>query len=266
MTKIVTATAAVRLAERGVLDLDAPIAGHVLALRQLRPAGWASQIAARHLPSHSAGLANPLPVRWVHPADQPAPDPDVFLRAVLARHRRLRFEPGSRASYSNLGALVLAAALATTTGQPFTDLVAADILRPLQMAATAFNYTPQMRTPAAAGYHPRRSPMRLLLPRWAIGEPAGRWVSLRPFLVDGPAYGGLVGPVDELARFVQLHLRDGELNGTRILSPQSAAAMRQITIPGRRYDLGPGWFRPAGQRNADPPFVEHLAAAPDSST
>jgi CubicO group peptidase (beta-lactamase class C family) len=64
----------------------------------------------------------------VHPADQPAPDPDAFLRRLLARHRKLRFEPGSRASYSNLGPLVLAAALATATGRPFTDLVAAEIL------------------------------------------------------------------------------------------------------------------------------------------
>ena len=258
MTKIVTATAVMRLAERGVLDLDAPIVGHVPALRQLRPSGWASRITARHLLSHSAGLANPIPVRWVHPADQPAPDPDAFLRGLLARHRRLRFEPGSRAGYSNLGPLVLAAALAAATGQLFTDLVATEILRPLGMAATAFSFTPQSRTRAAVGYHPRRSPMRLLLPRWAIGEPAGRWVSLRPFLVDGPAYGGLVGPVDELARFLRLHLRDGELDGTRILSPESAAAMRRITVPGRRYDLGLGWFRPASQRSADPPFVEHL--------
>jgi len=258
MTKIVTATAAMRLAERGLLDLDAPIAGHAPVLRQVRPGGWASRITARHLLSHSAGLANPIPVRWVHPADQPTPDPDTFLRGLLARHRRLRFEPGSRAHYSNLGPLVLAAALTTASGQPFTDLIAAEILRPLAMAATSFSYTPQTRTRAAVGYHPRRSPMRLLLPRWAIGEPAGRWISLQPFLVDGPAYGGLVGPVDELARFLQLHLRDGELDGTRILSPQSATAMRQINVPGHHYDLGLGWFRPTSQRNADPPFVEHL--------
>ena len=258
MTKIVTATAAMRLADRGVLDLDAPIAGQTPALRQVRPPGWASRITARHLLSHSAGLANPIPVRWVHDADQPAPDPDAFLRGLLARHRKLRFEPGSRARYSNLGPLVLAAALATVTGQPFTELVQAEILGPLAMGATAFSFTPHARPRAAVGYHPRRSPMRLLLPRWVIGEPAGRWVALRPFLVDGPAYGGLVGPADELARFVQLHLRDGELDGTRILSPQATAAMRQITMPGRRYDLGLGWFRPASQRNADPPFVEHL--------
>jgi CubicO group peptidase (beta-lactamase class C family) len=258
MTKIVTATAAMRLAERGVLDLDAPVCGQVPALGQVRPPEWARRITARHLLSHSAGLANPIPVRWVHPADQLAPDPDGFLLGVLARHGKLRFEPGSRSSYSNLGPLVLAAALATAAGRPFTELVGEEILGPLGMGATAFAFTPRTRPRAAVGYHPRLSPLRLLLPRWVIGEPAGRWISLRPFLVDGPAYGGLVGPVNELARFLQLHLRDGELDGAQLLSPAAAAAMRQITVRGRRYDLGLGWFRPASQRDADPPFVEHL--------
>lgn len=258
MTKVVTATAAVRLADRGVFDLDAPVAGYVPALRQVRPREWASRITARHLLSHSAGLSNPIPVRWVHPADQPPPDPDTLLGGLLARHGRLRFEPGSRSSYSNLGPLIVAAALTTTAGRPFTGLVEEEILSPLGMRTTAFTYTPRMRQRAAVGYHRRLSPMRLLLPRWVTSDPAGRWISLRPFLVDGPAYGGLVGPADELARFLQLHLRDGELNGARILSPAAALAMRQITIRGHRYDLGLGWFCPAGQRGADPPFVEHL--------
>jgi CubicO group peptidase (beta-lactamase class C family) len=153
---------------------------------------------------------------------------------------------------------VLAAALAAAAGQPFTELAGEQILGPLEMGATAFTFTPQTQPRAAVGYHPRRSPMRLLLLRWVIGEPAGRWVALRPFLVDGPAYGGPVGPAEELARFLQLHLRDGELDGTRLLGPQATAAMRQISVHGCRYDLGLGWFRPASQRDADPPFVEHL--------
>ena len=75
MTKIVTATAAMRLAERGVLDLDTPVSGHVpRRCGRCGRRGWARRITARHLLSYSAGLANPVPVRWVHPAGQPAPD------------------------------------------------------------------------------------------------------------------------------------------------------------------------------------------------
>jgi hypothetical protein len=44
--------------------------------------------------------------------------------------------------------------------------------------------------------------MRLLLSRWVIVEPAGHWISLRRFLLDGPAYGGLLGPVRDAARFL----------------------------------------------------------------
>lgn len=258
MTKIVTATAAMRLVDRGLLDLDEPIVRHVPSIGKLRPAAAAGRITARHLLAHSAGLPNPAPVRWIHPADQPGPDPDQFLDGLLTRHPKLRFEPGTRSRYTNIGALVLAAAMANVTGTPFVDLVAEEIIAPLRMASTAFTYTAESEAKAATGYHPRRGPMRLLLPRWVIGEPAGRWVSLRRFLVDGPAYGGLVGPVEDAVRLVQMHLRDGELDGVPILTSQTATSMRQITVPGRRYDLGLGWFRPAKHRRADPPFVEHL--------
>jgi CubicO group peptidase (beta-lactamase class C family) len=124
------------------------------------------------------------------------------------------------------------------------------------MSSTGFSYGPGR--PAATGYHPRRSPMRLLLPRWVRGPSSGRWTGLRPFLVDGAAYGGLVGTAADAARFLRAHLRDGELDGTRLISAESAAEMRHTSARGRRRDLGLGWFRPAEARAADPEFVEHL--------
>jgi hypothetical protein len=63
-----------------------------------------------------------------------------------------------------------------------------------------------------------------------------------------------------------MHLRDGELDGARILPAESAAAMRHIIMRGKRYDLGLGWFRPASQRNAAPRSSSTSAAAPASST
>jgi len=258
MTKIVTATAAMRLVERGTLDLDAPIAAHVPQFARLRPEGNARRITARHLLTHGAGLANPIPVRWIHPIDAPAPDQDSFLDRLLTKHGKLRFEPGTKSSYSNLSTLSLGVAMANLTGSSFAEIVESEVLRPLGMHASGFAYTEDMSAQAATGYHPRRSPMRFLLPRWVIGEPAGRWLSLRRFLLDGQAYGGLVGPLEDAARFLEMHLRDGELDGARILEAETARQMREIVAPGRRFDLGLGWFRPASHREDDPPFVEHL--------
>ena len=258
MTKIATATTALRLAARGVIDLDAPMAALVPAARALRPASWAERITPRHLLQHSAGLANPIPIRWVHPAADPGPDPDRFLADLLTRHAKLRFEPGSRSSYSNLGTLTLGAAIARATGLGFEAVVQQEVLDPVGMSTTGFSFLPA--TPAATGYHPRRSPMRLLLPRWAVGSPSGKWTALRPFLLDGAAYGGLVGPAEDAGRFLRMHIRDGELDGTRVLPAEIATEMRRITVRGRRFDLGLGWFVPANRRTANPPFVEHLGA------
>ncbi len=258
MTKIVTATTAMRLVERKVLDLDAPVISLVPAFSRLEPADRAARITPRHLLSHSAGLANPIPVKWIHAADAPGPDPEAFLDGLLAKNRKLRFEPGTRSSYSNLGTLALGSAMAHATGKPFVDLVGEEVLEPLGMSSTGFAYTAEMSSRAATGYQPQWSPMRLLLPRWVIGPSTGSWVSFRRILLDGSAYGGLVGPVEDAARFLRMHLRDGELDGHRSLTPDVAAEMREIDVLGRRFDLGLGWFRPADQRNADPAFVEHL--------
>lgn len=258
MTKIATATAAMRLVEEGTLDLDAPIAAYIPQFVRLRPEASARKITARHLLTHSAGLANPIPVRWIHPGHAPAVDQNAFLDRLLAKHRKLRFEPGARSRYSNLSSLSLGVAMANLTGTAFPEIVETRVLEPLGMRDTGFSYTDEMSTRAATGYHPRWSPMRLLLPRWVIAEPAGSWVSLNRFLLDGQAYGGLVGSLEDAARFLEMHVREGEFNGARILHSGTARQMREIVARGRRFDLGLGWFRPANHRADDPPFVEHL--------
>jgi CubicO group peptidase (beta-lactamase class C family) len=258
MTKIVTASAAMRLVDRGALDLDEPLAPYLPQFQRLRPRESAMRITARHLLTHSAGLANPIPIRWIHRPDEPAVDQDAFLGRLLEKNAKLRFEPGAKSSYSNLSTLSLGVAMANLTGTPFLDIIESEVLQLLGMRDTGFAYSDEMSARAATGYHPHRSLMRFLLPRWVIGEPAGRWVALDRFLLDGQACGGLVGSLENAARFLELHVRDGELEGARILRPETAREMRDIVAPGSRLDLGLGWFRPAKHRADDPAFVEHL--------
>jgi CubicO group peptidase (beta-lactamase class C family) len=256
MTKIATATLAVRLAERGTVDLDAPVLPLAPAMRSLRPSEWGERITPRHLLQHAGGLANPIPVRWIHPADQHGPEPAAFLESLLRKHSKLRFEPGTRSSYSNLGTLTLGAALTQAAGAEFRTLLRDEVLRPVGMTSTGFSFTEDR--PAASGFHPRRSPMLLLLPAWVRGDAIGPWRELRRFLLDGAAFGGLVGPAEDAARFLRMHLRDGEIDGARVISEDAAVRMRRIDLQGKRVDLGLGWFVPAKGRDAEPPFVEHL--------
>lgn len=256
MTKIATATTAVRLAERGIIELDSAVFPLVPAMRSLRPSRWAERITARQLLQHSGGLANPIPVKWIHPANDPGPNPDTFLDVLLAKHSKLRFEPGTRSSYSNVGMLIVGAAIARLTKKRFEAVVHDEILVPLDMSSTGFAFPSGLS--AATGYHPQLSPMRLLLPRWVARRSSGRWIGFRRFLLDGAAYGGLVGTAEDASRFLRMHLRQGELDGTRVISADAAGEMRQITMSGGGYDFGLGWFVPTNRRQSDPPFVEHL--------
>ena len=104
MTKIVTATAVMKLVEGGNLDLDALADEYFRGFKVLPQP---TPVTVCHLLNHSSGLANPLPIRWVRPADAPDPDRGAFVHRLLAKHRKLKSVPGERASYSNLGYLVL---------------------------------------------------------------------------------------------------------------------------------------------------------------
>jgi CubicO group peptidase (beta-lactamase class C family) len=260
MTKTVTATAVVRLAEDGKLDLDAPADE---CYRGLKVVSQPTPVTVRHLLSHSSGLANPVPIRWVYPAVDPVPDRRTFVELLLGKNRKLGFTPGERASYSNLGYLVLGEVIAEVTGKSYEDHVREEVLSPLGMERTGFQYPDGAGGGgAAAGYQPLWKPLtplfRAALPRGIVGPRQGRYVSFEPFYVKGPAYGGLVGSVQEAARFLMLHLNGGEMNGTRLLSAESAAEMRRVTPRGGKRDFGLGWFRSHEAEGRRPAFVEHL--------
>jgi len=260
MTKIVTATAAMQLVERGRLKLDTPVEHYLPEFPRPR-AGW-PEVQVRHLLNHSAGLANPIPVRWVHPADRPAREPHEFTLELLARYGKLRFPAGSKASYSNLGYIALGEVISAAAGEQYEDYVRANILRPLGMRRTDFAYRPDMRADAATGYQSRLSPLtplfRWMLPNGITGENRGRFLAFLPFCVDGPAYGGLIGPVRDAARFMSAHLNRGVVDAVQILSPESVTQMQTITARGRKMDVGLGWFRRHSDRKSDERYLEHL--------
>ena len=255
MSKIATATAAMRLADEGRLDLHAPVRTLVPGFTARR----GEQPRVRQLLDHTAGAPNPVPVRWVLPADATDADVAAFARRILARHGRPQRPPGPPARYSNLGYLVLAEAVARAAGEPFVDHVRRQVLTPAGMTGTG--YTRRADGEHATGYVrlPRAltPALRAVLPRGIVGARCGRQVALRPFRVAGAGYGGLIGSVTDAARLLRLHLADGTIDGNRVLTAATARAMRTIGTPGRPFDLGLGWFRRPEDRDARPAFVEH---------
>jgi CubicO group peptidase (beta-lactamase class C family) len=246
-----------QLADRGQLDLDSPVAGLAPGFPRR---GRGGRVTVRHLLSHSAGLANPIPVGWVRPADAPAEDLHALTARLLARHSRLRAEPGARASYSNLGYLVLGELIEAAAGVSYTEYVRAHILDPLGMSSTDFIYRDEMASRAATGYHPRLAistpVLRLLTPAGIFDHPVGRFWALSRFCVQGAPYGGLIGPVSDAARFLAVHVDPGA--HPAVLSAGAVAAMQRTTAVGRKLNVGLGWFRRRGDPQTGPRYWEHL--------
>ena len=220
MTKIATATATMQLADSGELDLDAQARGYLPQMGSLD-----RRITIRHLLNHSSGIANPPPLRWIHPADEPGPKPREMVSRLLERYGKPKFKPGDHSAYTNIGYLVLGELIAEVSGVPYKEFVVERVLRPIGAASTGFTFEDSGAAHASEGTHPRRDPMlplmRLLTPKWAVGPAVGRWRLFTPFYLDGSAYGGLVGPVGDAALFAAAHLGRGALDGRRMLSPKA---------------------------------------------
>ncbi len=253
MTKIVTATVAMRLHARGELDLDAPIGTYLPRYRTHPRHGHPT---TRHLLTHTAGLKNPLPVRWVRPAHEPA-DPAAVAR-ILGKHGTPERPVGGRAAYSNIGYLQAAEVIQAVTGQSFHDCVHRLVLEPLGMTATDFAY--RRGVPAATGYV--RLPaalvpaLRRLLPAGIVGARVSGHTSLTPFLANGAGYGGLIGTAADAARFAAVHAAAaGDVHP--LLAHEDIERMRTISASGTPFDHGIGWFRRPADRDRVPRFVEH---------
>lgn len=256
MSKIVTATAALRLAEDGRLDLDAPVGQYVDHLRAPGP----RQPTVRQLLNHTSGLANPLPIRWAHLADATPPDPEALLRRLMSRRRAYRYPVGAAARYTNLGYLAAGQVITAAAGQPLQTYVQQAVLDPVGVAHTGFTYQPD--ADAATGYV--RSPkvadpvLRRILPAGVAGSRHGGYLALNRFHVDGPAYGGLVGDVLDAGRLLRMHLGDGQIDGHHVLKPETTRAMRRLDQKGKPFDHGLGWFRRPTTGRGD--WVEHFGA------
>jgi CubicO group peptidase (beta-lactamase class C family) len=258
LTKIATATAAMALGDRGRLDLDAAVNDYLPSYPTSRRG---AQPVVRQLLDHTAGLPNPLPVRWIRPAAADAPDPATLLDRLLAKHGTVKHPIGGQARYSNLGYLTLAEVIAAAIGEPFVDVLRNVVLDPAGMTNTGFTH--RAEAPTATGHvrvpRPLGVALKAYLPAGTVGQRTGRQVAFEPFVVDGPGYGGLIGDVIDAARLARLHLADGTIDGHRVLAPDTAQRMRTISTPGKPVDLGLGWYRKHNTA-AGPPHVEHIGA------
>jgi D-alanyl-D-alanine carboxypeptidase len=250
MSKPVTAAAILQLVERGAVALDGPIAKYIQS-------PYGDRITVRHLLAHTSGIPNPIPLRWVHPlSSQASFDEDAALNAVLAKHRRLSFEPGTRYAYSNIGYWLLGRIVEQATGESFSSYVERHVLTALGIDPSTLGYAVADPALHATGYLERFSFMnaikRLVIDRALIGQYTGRWLEIRAHYVNGPSFGGLVGT----ARGFGVLLRDQLSPHSRLFADRTRELYfeAQRNARGRPLPMTLGWH--IGAASGGPVFYK----------
>jgi CubicO group peptidase (beta-lactamase class C family) len=266
MTKIPTAIAIMQLQEQGKLDLDDNVTKYLPWFQVNYPANASSAITIHNLLQHTAGLPDSVPAMagWVHYNDE-IYNQTAVLKKHLPEFNTLKFEPGSKAVYSNVNYMVLGAVIEAVSGQSYESFITENILQPLGMLQTGFVVSPAMEEHEAAGtlaivhaYTPLLP--TLLDPKALVRERGGKLLWLNRFYIDATPSTGLIGPAPDVARFMLAYLNDGTLDGETILRPDTVSLLTDILpIDGR----GLGW---AIGETDDERYLEHMGGGAGFAT
>ncbi|MBV9932283.1 MAG: beta-lactamase family protein [Alphaproteobacteria bacterium] len=148
MSKAFTALAILKLRDAGRLNLDAPAETYVPEMRGWKyPTADSPKIRVRDLLSHAAGFVTDDP--W---GDRQTPMPEADFTRLLRAGVPFQRAPQTAYEYSNLGFAILGRIVANVSGRPFDDYIRAEIMRPLGMASTGYDYTKAPHERRALGY------------------------------------------------------------------------------------------------------------------
>jgi CubicO group peptidase (beta-lactamase class C family) len=206
ITKGFVALSALQLAEHGKLSLDENVADVAPEIPVVNPWQATNPVTLAQLLEHTAGFDDfSLAEFYDFDASPDNPRPLLWTLTHFTGPEHVRWIPGSRMSYSNPGYGVAGYIVEKTASVPLEDYIAANILRPLGMTHSDMRLTPTVKDALAQGY--------------ADGSP----VPYIPIFLR-PA-GEMKSSPSEMARFVRMMLNRGELDGVRIVSPESITRM-----------------------------------------
>src|SRR5277367_2873455 len=236
MTKNFTGVAAMMLVEQGKLDLRRPISFYLpefkdILVEERLPNGTIATHPAKTPPTvwelmdHTSGLeADPVG----NIADNEQTLRLTLEEAVTAYARQpLRYEPGSKWVYSNVGIAVLGRIVEVVSGEDYVQFISSHILEPLGMADTYFNVPENERDRLAYVY--KHVDGKLVLS--GFSTLAGDSTKFRPNMRYPAPEFGLYSTAGDLDRFYQMFLNGGTYNGVRFLSKQSTATMTRVFTP-----------------------------------
>jgi uncharacterized protein YbbC (DUF1343 family)/CubicO group peptidase (beta-lactamase class C family) len=221
LTKVVATTSSLmKLFEQGKFRLNDKVTEYIPEFQ-----GGKSEVTIRNLLTHFSGLAPDVAL------DQPWKGYETGIR--MAATTRPEAPPGTRYIYSDINFILLGELVHRLSGQMLSDYARQNIFQPLGMKDTTFL--------PPASLIPRIAPTERIGPngaplRGVVHDPTAR-------NMGGVAgHAGVFSTAADLARFAQMMLNGGELDGVRVFSPLTVKKFTEPQSPPDQPILrGLGW-------------------------
>ena len=274
MTKPITSVALMMLWEEGHFQLRDPVskfipefAGQRVSTTSdasgetggLMPVNRPSTI--RDMLTHTAGLANSYRGNVPYYQSVISARPDDTLENYIARIAALplNYQPGEQWQYSN-ATDVVGRLVDVISGQTLDAFFKERIFEPLGMDDTHFFMDDDKGGRLMSQYAPGPDENRIMLQD--PGTDASRWIASENKQVFKGA-GGLVSTAHDYLRFQQAMMNGGELDGVRLLSPNTLDLMMEnhtgdlaLWLPGPGMGFGLGWAVLEDRGEAASPMTE----------
>jgi CubicO group peptidase (beta-lactamase class C family) len=228
-TKPVTAVAILMLLEEGKVRLNDPVSRFIPEFKDLKvavPKAGSDEpelvpvnraVTIRDLLTHTSGVGSGGPSSKATAKLLKEWKPTDTLADAVPRCAGipLDFQPGTKWAYSGLAGFdILARIVEIASGQPFDKFLQQRLFEPLGMKDTFFVVPDDRKSRLATIY-----------------QPSAKGLEKRqlPSFLNNQAYfsgaGGLTSSTEDYARFAQMLLNGGQLNGKRVLGPRTAALL-----------------------------------------
>jgi CubicO group peptidase (beta-lactamase class C family) len=225
ISKLFTDTAAMQLAERGLLDIDQPVHKVLPHFAPLSSPFLSNQpqaaITPRQLMTHHSGL--PRDKGQGFQAAAPAPFSELV---AYVNQTPAPYPSGQSFYYSNVGISLLGTVVQSASGTPFAQHMQQAVLAPLGMQDSSFSTGPSTSGDMSLGYKQ--------------GATQKEWP-----LRDVPA-GGLNASAADLSRFISMVFAQGKSGDQQILKPATVAEMlrpQNSAVPlDMNFSVGLGWM------------------------
>jgi CubicO group peptidase (beta-lactamase class C family) len=232
MTKPITATAVMMLQEEGKLSVEDPVGKYIPELKDLKTKdGKPANLTLRHLLTHTSGMGEAT-------GEQAKKAEKLADLIPVYASQPVKFEPGTKWEYCQSGINTLGRIVEVVSGKMFDAFLQERLFTPLGMKDTTFYLMPEQLPRLAKSYKKEgdkleESPIAFLNGR--APESRDRYPA---------ANGGLFSTGPDYARFCQMILNEGTLEGRRYLKPETVKQMTTLQTPESiktGFTEGNGW-------------------------